>query len=103
MQGVPTVGEAGFPDLTTEDYAGFFYPAHTPSDRVQQLQAAVKDALRQPAVQERLRHLTFRPSGAETAQFAQRVRADYDKWRQSSRTPASGRSTEMAGDRPRAV
>ncbi|VTU30742.1 tripartite tricarboxylate transporter substrate-binding protein [Variovorax sp. RA8] len=82
MQGVPTVGEAGFPDLTTEDYAGFFYPAHTPSDRVQQLQAAVKDALRQPAVQERLRHLTFRPSGAETAQFAQRVRADYDKWRQ---------------------
>lgn len=82
MQGVPTAGEAGVPDLTTEDYAGFFYPAHTPSDRVQQLQAAVKDALRQPAVQEQFRQLTFRPSGAETAQFAQRVRTDYDKWRQ---------------------
>ena len=82
MQGVPTAGEAGFPELTTEDYAGFFYPAHTPSDRVQQVQAAVRDALQQPAVQERFRQLTFRPSGAETAQFAQRVRADYDKWRQ---------------------
>ena len=54
----------------------------SPSDRVQQLQVAVKDALRQPAVQERLRQLTFRPSGAETAQFSQRVRADHDKWRQ---------------------
>lgn len=81
VQGVPTAREAGFDALTVEDYNGLFYPADTPAEFVQQAQAAVKTALQQSSVQESLRHLTFKPSGAETAQFAQRVQAEFQKWR----------------------
>lgn len=81
VAGVPTAVEAGFGELAVEDYAGFFYPAHTPAEFVQQVQAAVKVALQQPSVQENFRQLTFKPSGANSAQFTQRVNSDYQKWR----------------------
>ncbi|VTU23059.1 Argininosuccinate lyase [Variovorax sp. PBS-H4] len=81
VQGVPTAGEAGFPDLTTEDYAGFFYPAGTPQEFVHQVHAAVKVALQQPSVRDGFRQLTFKPAGADPAQFSQRVKADFVKWR----------------------
>jgi tripartite-type tricarboxylate transporter receptor subunit TctC len=81
VPGVPTAGEAGFNDLATEDYTGFFYPAETPNEFVQQVHAAVKVALLQPGVQESFRQLTFKPSGADPAQFKQRVAADFQKWR----------------------
>lgn len=81
VQGVPTAREAGFDELSVEDYNGLFYPAGTPPELVQQIQSAVKGALQEPSVQENLRRLTFKPSGVETAQFAQRVRSDLQKWR----------------------
>ena len=81
LEGVPTAGEAGFGDQATEDYTGFFYPAGTSAEFVQQVQAAVKAALQQPSVQETFKKLTFKPSGADTARFTQRVNADYQKWR----------------------
>jgi tripartite-type tricarboxylate transporter receptor subunit TctC len=81
VQGVPTAREAGFDALTVEDYNGLFYPADTPAEFVQQAQGAVKTALQQASVQESLRQLTFKPSGAETAQFAHRVQSEFQKWR----------------------
>ena len=81
VPGVPTASEAGFADLATEDYTGLFYPAGTPTEFVQRVQSAVKTALQQPSVQESFRLLTFKPSGADTAQFTQRVNADFYKWR----------------------
>ncbi|MGO4153097.1 tripartite tricarboxylate transporter substrate-binding protein [Cupriavidus sp. YAF13] len=81
VPGVPTASEAGFPDLATEDYTGLFYPAATPNKFVQQVQGAVKSALQQPSVQESFRLLTFKPSGADSAQFTQRVNSDFYRWR----------------------
>lgn len=81
VQGVPTAREAGFDELTFEDYNGFFYPAGTPSQFVQELQAAVKKSLQQESLKESLSKLTLKPSGAETSQFAQRVQSDLEKWR----------------------
>lgn len=81
VPGVPTAGEAGFDALSVEDYNGLFYPAGTPAEFVQQVQAAVKHALQQASVQESLRQLTFKPSGVESAQFAQRVQSEFQKWR----------------------
>jgi tripartite-type tricarboxylate transporter receptor subunit TctC len=78
---VPTVAEAGFRDLTTEDYTGLFYPAETPAEHVRQVEAAVKVALQQPAVQESFRQLAFKPSGIGSAQLAQRMKADLERWR----------------------
>lgn len=81
VQGVPTAVEAGFAELTTEDYTGFFYPAETPAEFVHQVQAAVKVALQQASVQETFRQLGFKPSGADSTQFTQRVHSDYHRWR----------------------
>ncbi len=80
VQGVPTAVEAGFGELTTEDYTGFFYPVGTPAAFVQQVQAAVQAALQQPSAQESFRKLGFKPSGADSAQFTQRVQSDYQRW-----------------------
>jgi tripartite-type tricarboxylate transporter receptor subunit TctC len=81
VPGVPTASEAGFADLATVDYTGFFYPAGTPAEFVQQVQAAVKVGLQQQNVQDLFRQLAFKPSGADTAQFTRRVQSDYEKWR----------------------
>lgn len=81
VPGVPTAAEAGFGELATEDYTGFFYPAETPAEFVQQVHSAVKIALQQPSVQESFRQLTFKPGGADPAQFTQRVKSDFQKWR----------------------
>lgn len=81
VPGVPTVAEAGFGELATEDYTGLFYPAKTPDEFVQQAYQGVKYALQQPSVQESFRTLTFKPGGADPAQFTQRVKADFQKWR----------------------
>lgn len=80
MEDVPTANEAGFPDLTTDDYTGFFYPAGTPAEFVQQVHAAVKLALQQQGVRDSFRQLTFKPAGADPVQFSQRVKADFVKW-----------------------
>jgi len=81
VQDVPTVAEAGFRDLTTEDYTGLFYPAGTPTEHVRQVEAAVKAALRQASVQETFRQLAFKPSGADSTQLAQRMQTDFQRWR----------------------
>jgi tripartite-type tricarboxylate transporter receptor subunit TctC len=78
---VPTIAEAGFRELTTEDYTGFFYPADTPAEFVHQVEGAVKVALQQPAVQESFRQLAFKPSGTGSVQLTQRVKADLERWR----------------------
>ena len=78
---VPTIAEAGFGALTLEDYNAFFYPAGTPLEFVQQVEAAVKTALQQPGVQETFRQLAFKPGNAGASQLAARMKPDLERWR----------------------
>lgn len=78
---VPTIAEAGFRDLTTEDYTALFYPAGTPVEHVRLVEGAVQAALRQASVQETFRHLAFKPGGADATQLAQRMQTDLERWR----------------------
>jgi len=51
---VPTVAEAGYPDLTLDGLVGFFGPRNMPEQIREDIAAAVHDAI-DPTVEERLR------------------------------------------------
>lgn len=50
--GVPTMAECGFPGAEMLAWAGIFVPARTPADQIARLAAALRDALRDPTVQQ---------------------------------------------------
>jgi tripartite-type tricarboxylate transporter receptor subunit TctC len=79
---VPTMAEAGFPDMKVSDWAGFVLPKGTPVAMRDRLHAALLAAFSDPAAQERLRKATFvpvaKPLGPD--EFGVFLRAEVDKW-----------------------
>ncbi len=51
---VPTLAESGYPDFVLDAWTGLVAPAGTPPEIVKQLNAAVNDGLKSPAMQESL-------------------------------------------------
>lgn len=64
---VPTVAEAGYRKLQQEVLFVAMVPAATPDAAVQTLARAIADAMKQPAVEQRMHLLDTRPSGATGA------------------------------------
>jgi tripartite-type tricarboxylate transporter receptor subunit TctC len=54
---IPTVDEAGLPGFHTQMWTGLWAPARTPKETIAKLNAAVVDALADPAVRRRLAEL----------------------------------------------
>jgi tripartite-type tricarboxylate transporter receptor subunit TctC len=80
---IPTVDEAGLPGFHVENWQGFFAPRGTPADVVERLNAAVVDALADPAVRARLVDLgqeIFPPAQQTPAALAALHRAGIEKW-----------------------
>lgn len=77
---VPTLSEAGFPELESVEWFGIFAPARTPSDMVDKLNAAVRGALGSNEVKAGLNKLSFEPAGSSPEQFAQMVRSGLERW-----------------------
>ncbi|MGF6212924.1 Bug family tripartite tricarboxylate transporter substrate binding protein [Comamonas sp. 4034] len=72
---VPTLAEAGYPALNrlAITWFGLVAPAGTPQNVVDTLNQAARDALKTPAVRERLAQLGVQPLGGTPAQFAQLI------------------------------
>jgi tripartite-type tricarboxylate transporter receptor subunit TctC len=77
---VPTFAEAGFPELTRQEWFGVLLPAGTPPGVVQPMHQALVGAVRTPEVQEVLTKLEFTPEVMEPAAFAARMRAERESW-----------------------
>jgi tripartite-type tricarboxylate transporter receptor subunit TctC len=77
---VPTVAEAGFPELTFDSWFGLFAPASTPMDIVQKINADVNEALRGSDVVEKFESVGGEPFPQSQQQFAAQVKADTAKW-----------------------
>jgi tripartite-type tricarboxylate transporter receptor subunit TctC len=80
---VPTVDEAGAPGLHMSLWYGFWAPARTPAPIVAKLNAAVQDALGDPAVRERLTGLGMEIPAHERqtpAALVAQQKADIEKW-----------------------
>ena len=68
---VPTLVEQGYKDIAVQEWLGWFLPAKTPADIVQQLNTLVREALQAPDYRRAAGHL--RP--AADAPVARGVRA----------------------------
>jgi tripartite-type tricarboxylate transporter receptor subunit TctC len=76
LPGVPTMKEAGYPQLESTNWAGYVLPAASPAAAVARLNSEIVRILRLPDVQERFRvqGLTVAPSTPE--QFAALLQAE---------------------------
>ncbi|MFT3801190.1 MAG: tripartite tricarboxylate transporter substrate binding protein [Burkholderiaceae bacterium] len=77
---VPTVAESGYPDFEVVSWFGLAAPAGTPPDIIARLNAEVRKAADTPSVKERLAQQGLEAWATSPEQFAQRIRADYDKY-----------------------
>ena len=76
---VPSISES-VPGYVADAWHGLFAPAGTPANIVDKVSADVARVLKQPDVRKRLTDLGLDPIGSTPQEFANVVRADYDKW-----------------------
>jgi len=77
---VPTMAEAGYPDVNVSLWSGIFAPAATPPAIVAKLQKATNEAIADPGVSEKLKALAVNPGGATPEQFKQIIASDTAKF-----------------------
>ncbi|MCC7079528.1 MAG: tripartite tricarboxylate transporter substrate binding protein [Burkholderiales bacterium] len=77
---VPTIAETGLPGFEALVWFGLFVPAGTPSDIVARLSGEVSKIVRHPKLAETFQLQGLTPVGSSSADFARRVRTDYERW-----------------------
>jgi len=77
---LPTMAEAGFPDIEVMLWTGFFAPAGTPAAIVKRLQDEVARVVRLADIRERLNGMGVDPSGNTSEEFRGIVASDIAKW-----------------------
>jgi tripartite-type tricarboxylate transporter receptor subunit TctC len=77
---VPTLAEAGYPKLTSEDWAGFLIKAGTPPAVVAKLNAAINKAIQSDKVRDAFTKLGFDTGGGSPEEFGTMMRAEMVRW-----------------------
>jgi tripartite-type tricarboxylate transporter receptor subunit TctC len=77
---VPTVREAGYPALEANEWFGVFVPANTPAGTVGRLNQAIRAAISSAAFKTALAKLSVNPAGETPNEFAQLIKADFERW-----------------------
>ena len=80
LSDVPTIVEAGYPKLASEDWAGLLLKAGTPPAVTAQLNAAVNKALASDKVREALAKLGTDPGGGTPEEFGTTLRSEIVRW-----------------------
>jgi tripartite-type tricarboxylate transporter receptor subunit TctC len=73
---VPSMAEAGYPEVNTQLWSGFFVPAGTPAPVVAKLTAELGKALADPGVQDGLKKMAVKPGGPTGDAFKRRIDED---------------------------
>ena len=77
---VPTVVEAGFPDLVVTSWQAAAAPTKTPREVVAKLNETMVKALRSPDVRERMHQLGFDVVVSSPDEFARFMRDEVERW-----------------------
>lgn len=77
---VPSMAEAGYPDVDTHLWSGLFVPAGTPAPIVAKLTADFSRALADPSVKESLKKMAVTPGGPTGDGFKQIIDTDIKKF-----------------------
>ena len=73
---IPSMAEAGFPEVDTQLWSGFFVPTGTPAPVVAKLTAELGRALSDAGVQASLRKMAVNPGGPTGEAFQKRIDAE---------------------------
>ncbi len=77
---IPTVHEAGGPEMAVSSWYGLLAPAGTPREIIMKLQTEAAKALAAPDLLERYATAGLEPIGSTPDQFAAQIRADTAQW-----------------------
>ena len=80
MPDLPTMAEAGLPQVAVDTWFGLFGPAGVPPERVQALNTAFTAALRSADVKAKLAPMMAEPAPDSAAEFAAFVKAELAKY-----------------------
>jgi tripartite-type tricarboxylate transporter receptor subunit TctC len=83
LPGVPTFAEAGLDDLNWMAFFGLIAPAGTPAPVITKLNAALKSALSNEAVRNRLATQQATPVGNSPAEFSAEIARDLERMRRA--------------------
>src|SRR6202040_3505736 len=89
---LPTITQAGYPDLDGDGWVGVLVPAGAPTDIVTLLQREVVKIMALPDMKERLSALGFDPVGSTPEEFAAQMKLEMEKWAKVIRAAKIGRA-----------
>jgi tripartite-type tricarboxylate transporter receptor subunit TctC len=77
---VPTMKEAGYPEVHTEFWYGFFAPTGTPPDIVSKVNADINALLQSSSVKDVLIKQGMNPIGGSPAKLGEHVKSEISRW-----------------------
>ena len=83
---VPSMAEAGYPNVNVHLWSGMFAPIGTPPAIVAKLEKALAEAIHDPGVSAKLKALAINPSNDTPEQFKQLIESDIVKFRDVVKT-----------------
>ena len=81
MPDVPTMTEAGHPDIQGDSWVGMLVPAGTPKDIIALLHRETARIIALPDIKERLATLGFEPVVSTPEEFGRQISAEIELWR----------------------
>ena len=73
---VPSMAEAGYPEVNTKLWSGFFVAAATPPAIAKKLETALQRSIKDPDVSAKLRGMAVNPGGTSSEEFRAMIDAD---------------------------
>jgi tripartite-type tricarboxylate transporter receptor subunit TctC len=77
---VPTMAEAGYPDIEFDNWFGVFVPAGTQGETIALLNREIIRSMALPDVRERLVTLGFDPVGSTPQEFRKQIEIELERW-----------------------
>src|SRR5262249_50535287 len=77
---VPTMTEAGVPDVNVSLWSGLFAPAHTPPEIAKKLEATLMKIMQMPDVKEKFKAMATPIVGGTSTDFARIIDAETKTW-----------------------
>jgi tripartite-type tricarboxylate transporter receptor subunit TctC len=79
---IPTIAEAGLPDVTSMSWAGIFAPAGTHTAIVKKLESEIIRIVKLPDIRERMLSLAVEPVGGTAEELGKVAAADGARWKE---------------------
>ena len=77
---VPTMAEAGYPQIQGDTWVGVMVPAGTPKDIIVLLNREIAKIIATPDMQARLTELSYEPVASSPEEFARRIKTEIATW-----------------------